>query len=118
MRLKRKATDPYISTLGTGFTFGVMCFATIGLTVHFWNATWMLWGVLLGIRASIKESQIMSQIAGFPTAEFLDDAATLTAAHSRLAVPRQRRRKWRRLRSNLMRRRRWGQQESLVRALY
>ena len=57
-RVKGNATDPYINALGTGFTFGIMCFAFIGLTVHFWNATWMLWGVLLGTRASIKESQI------------------------------------------------------------
>jgi O-antigen ligase len=65
-RFKGKAIDPYINTLATGFTFGIVCFVTIGLTVHFWNATWMLWGVLLGTRASIKESQIYVANRQFP----------------------------------------------------
>jgi hypothetical protein len=50
--------DPYINNAGTAFTCGIVCFMGIGLTVHYWNAIWMLWAVCLGTRASIKEAQV------------------------------------------------------------
>jgi hypothetical protein len=56
---KSQKTDPYIDNAGTAFTFSIMCFMGIGLTVHFWNATWMLWAVCLGARASIKEAELV-----------------------------------------------------------
>jgi len=56
-RIKGGAADPYINSLGTGFTASIICFCVIGLTVHYWNAIWILWGVCLGVRAAIKESQ-------------------------------------------------------------
>ena len=57
-RLRGNTRDPYIDDAGTGFTFALSCFMAIGLTVHYWNAIWMLWAVCLGVRASIKESQL------------------------------------------------------------
>jgi hypothetical protein len=52
--------DPYINNAGKSFTFAIVCLMVIGLTVHYWNAIWMLWAVCLGIRTSIKESQVGS----------------------------------------------------------
>src|SRR5262249_10794270 len=52
--------DPYINNVGKSFTFAIVCLMVIGLTVHYWNAIWMLWAVCLGVRASIKESQVSS----------------------------------------------------------
>jgi hypothetical protein len=66
-QFKGKATDLYINNAGTAFTYGIMCFMLIGLTVHYWNATWMLWAVCLGTRASIKESQIWISNGPSPT---------------------------------------------------
>jgi hypothetical protein len=57
-RTKGSATNPYIDSLGTGVTISLVCFWLVGLTVHYWNAIWMLWGVCLGLRAAIKEAQI------------------------------------------------------------
>jgi hypothetical protein len=52
---KGEESDSYIKNAGTAFTFGLVCLMSIGLTVHYWNAIWMFWGVCLGTRASIKE---------------------------------------------------------------
>jgi O-antigen ligase len=60
-RIEGGAADPYINSLGTGFTASIICFCIIGLTVHYWNAIWILWGVCLGVRAAIKESQVWPQ---------------------------------------------------------
>jgi hypothetical protein len=61
VRTKGRVINAYINDAGTAFTYGIMCFMLIGLTVHFWNATWMLWAVFLGVRASIKESQMWGE---------------------------------------------------------
>ena len=39
----------------TGFSLVLFLFAFLGLTVHFWGAMWMLWGLCIGIRASLEE---------------------------------------------------------------
>jgi hypothetical protein len=52
---RKKERDPYIDNAGTAFTFGLVCLMLIGLTVHYWNAIWIFWGICLGTRASIKE---------------------------------------------------------------
>jgi hypothetical protein len=57
-RLRGNKRDPQVDNAGTGFTFALVCFMGIGLTVHFWNAIWMLWAVCLGVRGAIKESQL------------------------------------------------------------
>jgi hypothetical protein len=64
-RSKGGGSDPYIDNAGTAFTFAITCFMGIGLTVHYWNAIWMLWAVCLGVRASIKESQIWPNPTSF-----------------------------------------------------
>jgi O-antigen ligase len=47
--------DEFMRRAGTGFTQVIVTFMLVGVTVHFWNATWQLWAVCLGIRGAIKE---------------------------------------------------------------
>ncbi|OKO90680.1 hypothetical protein AC629_04255 [Bradyrhizobium sp. NAS80.1] len=47
--------DAFMVRAGTGFTQVIMVFVLVGLSVHFWNATWQFWAVCIGIRGSIKE---------------------------------------------------------------
>ena len=56
-RGRRRIADPFMARAATGFTQVIIVFMLVGITVHFWNATWMLWMVCLGIRGSIKEWQ-------------------------------------------------------------
>jgi hypothetical protein len=57
-RRKGQVPESYIDNSGTAFTCGIWSFMLIGLTVHYWNSIWMLWAVYMGIRGSVKESQI------------------------------------------------------------
>jgi O-Antigen ligase len=50
-----RGVDPFMLRASIGFTQVLMTFMLVGLTVHFWNATWQLWAVCIGIRCSIKE---------------------------------------------------------------
>jgi O-antigen ligase len=54
---RRRGTDPFVAKAATGFTLTITAFMLVGITVHFWNATWMFWAVCIGIRGSIKEWQ-------------------------------------------------------------
>ena len=47
--------DPYMDSVRSGFTLAVMTFVLVGLTVHYWNTMWMLWGAYIGVRASLYE---------------------------------------------------------------
>lgn len=47
--------DGYMDRMRSGFTLAVMTFMLVGLTVHYWNTMWMLWGAYIGIRASLYE---------------------------------------------------------------
>jgi hypothetical protein len=47
--------DPYVDRVGTGFTLAIMTLAIVGLTVHYWNALWIFWGLCIGIRGSVTE---------------------------------------------------------------
>ncbi|WP_354208722.1 MULTISPECIES: hypothetical protein [unclassified Bradyrhizobium] len=47
--------DEYMDRMRSGFTFAVITFVLVGLTVHYWNTMWMLWGAYIGIRASLYE---------------------------------------------------------------
>jgi hypothetical protein len=47
--------DVELNRLGTGYTLAIVSFALTGLTVHIFHSNWVLWGILTGIRASIKE---------------------------------------------------------------
>lgn len=42
-----------------GFTIACMVFLFTGLTVHFWNYMWTFWGVCIGVRASLREWQML-----------------------------------------------------------
>jgi hypothetical protein len=39
----------------TGLSLVLFLFVYLGLTVHFWGAIWMFWGLCLGIRTSLEE---------------------------------------------------------------
>ncbi|MDA9452684.1 hypothetical protein XI00_00020 [Bradyrhizobium sp. CCBAU 21359] len=47
------------SGIQTGFTIACMVFLFTGLTVHFWNYMWTFWGVCIGVRASLREWQML-----------------------------------------------------------
>src|SRR5262249_30601293 len=49
-------SNPEVNALRTGFGLAIAIIAIIALTVHFWDATWILWGLCLGIRTSLKSS--------------------------------------------------------------
>lgn len=42
-----------------GFTIVCLVFLLTGLTVHFWNYMWTFWGVCIGVRASLREWQLL-----------------------------------------------------------
>jgi hypothetical protein len=52
--------DCYANNMRTGFTLALVIFMFSGLTVHFWNSIWILWGLCIGIRASLQE-QVLRQ---------------------------------------------------------
>lgn len=43
------------------FSMSLVVYVLIGLTVHYWNFTWILWGLCLGIRGSLQELLISSR---------------------------------------------------------
>jgi hypothetical protein len=47
--------DVELNRLGTGYTLAIVSLALTGLTVHIFHSNWVFWGILTGIRASIKE---------------------------------------------------------------
>ncbi|MFK4505761.1 hypothetical protein LPJ38_33195 [Bradyrhizobium daqingense] len=47
--------DEYMDRMRSGFTLAVMTLVLVGLTVHYWNTMWMVWGAYIGIRASLYE---------------------------------------------------------------
>ena len=55
LRTKGYATDRYLNKVRTGFTFAVILMAVIGITVHYWDAIWIFFGLCIGIRASFVE---------------------------------------------------------------
>lgn len=50
--------DPYMSRMRTAFTLVLVVFMFAGLTVHYWNNIWMLWGICIGVRASLQEEYL------------------------------------------------------------
>jgi O-Antigen ligase len=51
----RSANDPYLTRARTGFSLAVILMAVIGITVHYWDAIWIFFGICIGIRASFVE---------------------------------------------------------------
>ena len=52
---KNRSADQQMGRAGTAYTLTLVVFICVGLTIHFWNAPWCLWGFLVGVRSSLKE---------------------------------------------------------------
>ena len=53
--------------LSTAMSLVIALFIFIGLTVHYWNAMWLFWGLCIGIRASLSEySKLLRQSSSQP----------------------------------------------------
>jgi hypothetical protein len=50
--------DPYMCRMRTGFTLVLVVFMFIGLTVHYWNNIWIIWGICIGVRGSLQEEYL------------------------------------------------------------
>jgi hypothetical protein len=57
-RETRNASDGHMDRMRTAFTLVILILMFTGLTVDFWNYTWMFWGLCIGIRASLRELSI------------------------------------------------------------
>lgn len=51
----KPSAGPYLDKVATGLTLAICTWMFIGLTVHYWNGPWILWGLFIGVRASLKE---------------------------------------------------------------
>ena len=47
--------DPNMYNAQTGFSLAIVAMGLIGLTVHFWDATWLLLNLCIGIRVSFAD---------------------------------------------------------------
>jgi hypothetical protein len=54
-KINRRLFSYELLRLRTGFSLVLFLFVYLGLTVHFWGAIWMFWGLCLGIRSSLEE---------------------------------------------------------------
>jgi hypothetical protein len=54
--------DVHIDQMHRAFTLVLLMFMFTGLTVHFWKSMLMFWGLCLGIRASLRELTIETEI--------------------------------------------------------
>jgi hypothetical protein len=59
-RIGRRKTknDAYLIRLRTGFTAVLVLLIVVGLTVDYYDAMWIFWGLCVGIRASIEEEYL------------------------------------------------------------
>ena len=56
-----RTVDRYMDNMRTAFTLAVMIFMLAGVTAHYWNTMWMLWGAYIGIRASLYEQFLQTK---------------------------------------------------------
>jgi hypothetical protein len=54
--------DVHMDQMRRAFTLVLLMFMFTGLTVHFWKSMLMFWGLCLGIRASLRELTIETEI--------------------------------------------------------
>jgi hypothetical protein len=54
--------DVHMDQMTRAFTLVLLMFMFTGLTVHFWKSMLMFWGLCLGIRASLRELTIETEI--------------------------------------------------------
>ena len=66
----RKSKDRPAAPMSTAFTIILAMFMFTGLTVHFWNFTWIFWGLCIGIRVSLREYTLSAP------AVYVDQAAS------------------------------------------
>lgn len=52
---QRTPNGAYIEDMHLAFTIVLVLYMFAGITVHFWNYSWIFWGVCLGIAASLRE---------------------------------------------------------------
>jgi O-Antigen ligase len=52
---ERTPNGVYIEDMHFAFTIVLVLFMFAGITVHFWNYSWIFWGICLGIAASLRE---------------------------------------------------------------
>jgi O-antigen ligase len=45
----------YVEDMHLAFTIVLVLLMFTGITVHFWNYSWIFWGICLGIAASLRE---------------------------------------------------------------
>jgi O-antigen ligase len=57
-RARMRAGDQRTNEMRTAFTLALFIFMFTGLTVHYWNNLWIIWGVCVGIRAGFQESDL------------------------------------------------------------
>jgi hypothetical protein len=56
LRRRRMSTfGPGMDNMPTGVSLAIIAMVLIGLTVHFWDATWLFLNLCVGIRASLAE---------------------------------------------------------------
>ncbi len=51
----RTANGAYVEDMHLAFTIVLILYMFAGITVYFWNYSWIFWGVCLGIAASLRE---------------------------------------------------------------
>lgn len=62
-KINRRLINGGILQTRTGFSLVLFLFTFLGLTVDFWGAIWMLWGLCIGIRASLEEYCLVSSFS-------------------------------------------------------
>jgi O-antigen ligase len=65
-RNSNRTDEPYLDRMRTAFTLILVMFMFTGLTVHYWNFMWILWGLCIGIRASIREQSTSVESRSIP----------------------------------------------------
>ena len=81
---RTRVTDPYLGQITTGFTSAILAMALAGLTVHFWNSIWILWGLCIGIRASLKEYSITQPLRPNPYSQDISNSESRFAEMRRV----------------------------------
>ena len=60
-----KATlDRGARSVSTGLTLAIVAFGIVGLTVHFWDASWLFLNFCIGVRASLAEYKTLDCVLG------------------------------------------------------
>jgi hypothetical protein len=86
-RVQAQLTERQLSSMRTGFTMTLAMFMFTGVTVHYWNNVWMLWGVCIGVRAGFQEYAIGAARALIPRAARQPAGAIAGGRQRSLAQP-------------------------------